>query len=133
MRGADVVVTITTSGEPVLEAAWVEPEALVVGAGSNFPNRAELPPELVGRSRVVVDQLAAARLESGDLHRAAKAGLFDWDSAIELGAIIAGREPAPAGATVFESHGLAAWDVAAAATVVESAEREGLGEQVELF
>lgn len=133
VRGADVVVTITTSGEPVLEAAWVAPEALVVGAGSNFPNRAELPPELVGRSRVVVDQLAAAHLESGDLHRAAEAGSFDWDTAVELGAILAGTAPAPTGPTVFESHGLAAWDVAAAATVVARAESEGAGEQVELF
>jgi ornithine cyclodeaminase/alanine dehydrogenase-like protein (mu-crystallin family) len=133
VRGAGVVVTITTSAEPVLEAGWVEPEALVVGAGSNFPNRAELPPVLVGRSRVVVDQLDAARLESGDLHRAADAGRFEWESAIELGSILAGKAPAPSGATVFESHGLALWDVAAAATVVARADREGAGEQVALF
>lgn len=133
VRGAGVVVAITTSADPVLQAGWVEPDALVVGAGSNFPSRAELPPELVGRSAVVVDQLEAARLESGDLHRAAEAGQFEWERAVELGAILAGKAPAPAGATVFESHGLAVWDVAAAATVVARAEREGAGEQVQLF
>lgn len=133
VRGAGVIVTITTSGDPVLEASWVGPQALVVGAGSNFPNRAELPPELVGRSAVVVDQLEAARLESGDLHRALEAGQFEWDRAVELGAILAGRVPAPDGAAIFESHGLALWDVAAAATVLARAEREGAGEQVQLF
>jgi ornithine cyclodeaminase/alanine dehydrogenase-like protein (mu-crystallin family) len=50
-----------------------------------------------------------------------------------LGAILAGRVAAPAGATVFESHGLALWDVAAAATVVARAEAEGAGERVDLF
>jgi ornithine cyclodeaminase/alanine dehydrogenase-like protein (mu-crystallin family) len=133
VRDADVVVTITTSGDPVLEAAWVAPGALVVGAGSNFPNRAELPPDLVGRGAVVVDQLEVARLESGDLLRAAGDDQFDWDRAIELGAILAGKAPRPEGATVFESHGLAAWDVAAAATVLERAEREGVGTEVPLF
>ncbi len=133
VRGADVVVTITTATDPVLEAGWVAPGALVVGAGSNFASRAELPPDLVGRSAVVVDQLDAARLESGDLQRAAEAGRFEWDRAVELGAILAGRTPAPEGATVFESHGLAVWDVAAGATVLARAEREGAGERVDLF
>jgi len=133
VRDADIVVTITTAGDPVLEAAWVKPDALVVGAGSNFPNRAELPPELVGRGAVVVDQLAAARLESGDLHRAAEAGQFDWESAVELGGILAGKAAPPTGATVFESHGLAVWDVAAAATVLARAEQEGAGQEVPLF
>lgn len=129
VRGAGVVVTMTTAGDPVLEAGWVEPEALVVGAGSNFPTRAELPPELVRRGAVVVDQLETARLESGDLHRAG----FDWDSAVEIGAILAGRAAAPAGPIVFESHGLAIWDVAAGAVVLERARQAGAGTEIELF
>src|SRR5690242_10312227 len=66
VRGASVIVTITTSTEPVLQADWVGSPALVVGAGSNFPNRSEIPAELVARAQtIVVDQLATARLESG--------------------------------------------------------------------
>src|SRR6202022_5063335 len=77
VRGADIVVAMTTSAEPVLEADWVEPHALVIAAGSNFPHKAEIPGELVERARtVVVDQLATAQLESGDLIRAQAAGKF---------------------------------------------------------
>jgi ornithine cyclodeaminase/alanine dehydrogenase-like protein (mu-crystallin family) len=132
VRGADVVVTITTSANPVLEAEWVEPGALVVGAGSNYPSRAELPPELIRSARaVVVDQLEAARLDSGDLLRAG----YDMEDALELGAVLAGKVALPPGRgpVVFESHGLALWDVAAGCKVLEAARAQGLGEEVRLF
>jgi ornithine cyclodeaminase/alanine dehydrogenase-like protein (mu-crystallin family) len=132
VRGADVVVTMTTSAEPVLEAAWVEPEALVVAAGSNFPNRAELPAELLRSARaVVVDQLETARLESGDLLRAG----YDLDSTLELGAVLAGKAAVPSGSgpLVVESHGLAIWDLAAGKVVLEAARARGAGEEVRLF
>jgi ornithine cyclodeaminase len=91
VRGADIVVTVTTSHKPVLEAGWVEPHALVAAIGSNFRNRAEVPSELVERAQtVVVDQLAAAQLESGDLIQAHEAGKFEWSEAVELGTVVAG-------------------------------------------
>jgi alanine dehydrogenase len=132
VRGAGVVVTMTTSADPVLQADWVEPNALVVGAGSNYSNRAELPSELVHAARaVVVDQVATARLESGDLLRAG----YDPGDAVELGAVLAGRAAVPEGdgPVVFESHGLAIWDLAAGKTVLEAARSQGVGEEVRLF
>lgn len=132
VRGADVVVTITNSATPVLEAAWVKPGALVVGAGSNFPTRAELPAELVqGARAVVVDQLEAARLESGDLLCAG----YDVDRALELGAVLAGKAAVPDGEAplLFESHGLALWDLAAGKVVLEAARAQGAGEEIRLF
>ncbi len=136
VRGADVVVTITTSSSPVLDAAWVEPHALVIAAGSNFVQRAEIPPALVARAQtVVVDQLGAAQLESGDLLQAHEAGQFDWDHAVELGAVVAGRWKAPKarGITLFESHGLALWDLAAGSAVVKAARERGIAEEFDLL
>ena len=137
VRGADVVVTITPSAEPVIDAASVEPHALVIAAGSNFASRAEIPADLVARAHtVVVDQLAAARLESGDLLQAEAAGLFDWAGAVELGAVVAGKWNASdrdRGIPLFESHGLALWDLAAGATVLATARERGLGIEVPLF
>lgn len=137
VRDADVVVTMTTSATPVIESSWVKDGALVIGAGSNFANRAEIPSDLVARAHtVVVDQLATARLESGDLVAAHEAGKFDWDRAVELGAVLAGHaKPAPndSGITLFESHGLALWDLAAASTIVPKAIAAGLGEELSLF
>jgi ornithine cyclodeaminase/alanine dehydrogenase-like protein (mu-crystallin family) len=136
VRGADVVVTMTTSPTPVLEADWVEPHALVIAAGSNWRTKAEVPAELVAKAHtVVVDQLAAAQLESGDLITAQEAGKFEWSRAVELGAILAGKwkSPEARGITLFESHGLALWDLAAGSVVLAAARRRGFGEEVSLF
>jgi alanine dehydrogenase len=136
VRGADIIVTMTAGSEHVLEADWVEPHAIVVAAGSNYPNRAEIPADLVARARTVVtDQLAAAQLESGDLIQAHAAGKFDWDRATELGSVLAGnwRAPDDRGITLFESQGLAIWDLAAASVVLPAARDRGLGEEVAFF
>lgn len=136
VRGADVVVTVTTSHAPVIEAEWVEPHAFVAAVGSNYRNRAEVPPDLVARAQtVVVDQLAAAKLESGDLIQAAEAGKFNWDEAVELGAVVTGRWEPPdrRGITLFESHGIALWDLAAASVVVAEARRRGSYEEIEFL
>ena len=136
VRDADVVLTITTSSEPVLSAEWVKSPALVIGAGSNFTNRSELPSDLVPRaSTVVVDQLAVARLESGDLVTAVAAGKFEWERTTELASVLTGawKPPAEAGITLFESHGMALWDLAAASVVLPKAIEQGLGEEVALF
>lgn len=136
VRGADIVVTATTSSSPVIEAAWVEPEAMVVAMGSNFQHRAELPPELIERARtVVVDQLAAAQLESGDLIQAHAAGKFDWNEAIELADVVTGKweRPEHPGITIFESHGLALWDLAAGCAVVAAARERGGFQEIELL
>jgi ornithine cyclodeaminase/alanine dehydrogenase-like protein (mu-crystallin family) len=136
VRGADIVVTATPSAEPVLLADWVEPHALVIAAGSNFPARAEIPPDLVERARtIVVDQLADAQIESGDLIQAHAAGKFDWDRATELSSVVAGhwRVPDEVGITLFESQGLAIWDLAAASVVLPAARERGLGEEVAFF
>jgi alanine dehydrogenase len=136
VRGADVVVTMTTSSVPVIEAAWVADHALVVAAGSNFSNRTEIPADLVERARtVVVDQLATAQLESGDLIQAHAAGKFDWERATELSSVLTGtwRPPEQPGVTLFESHGLALWDLAAGSVVMAANRERRLGEEIALF
>src|SRR5438045_554797 len=110
VRGADIVVTVTTSQTPVLETDWVESHALIAAIGSNFRNRAEVPPELVERATtVVVDQLSTAKMESGDLIQAAELGKLDWGTAVKLGSVVAGRwaRPEPAGSKLLRARGLA--------------------------
>jgi alanine dehydrogenase len=66
--GQDVVVTATTSRDPVLRGEWLRPGALVCAIGANDPRSRELDNVVLERAALVTcDSLEQARLESGDL------------------------------------------------------------------
>jgi alanine dehydrogenase len=120
---ADVVVTITTSRDPVLRGEWLHPGALVCAAGANHPKARELDNAVLKRaSFVCCDSLDDAKLESGDLIEPVQQGVLDWLEVHELQEVIAGELPgrqADEDIVVFKSNGLAAWDLAVAARVTE--------------
>jgi ornithine cyclodeaminase/alanine dehydrogenase-like protein (mu-crystallin family) len=123
--GADIVVTITTSRDPVLRGEWLRPGALVCAAGANLPQARELDNAVLERAAFVCcDSLEDAKIESGDLIEPVGQGVLDWLEVHELQEVVAGELPgrqADDDIVVFKSNGLAAWDLAAAARVVELA------------
>lgn len=134
---ADVVVTMTTSSTPVFEGAWLRPGTHINAAGSNHLKRREIDGETVRRaSRIAVDMLEQAKMESGDLASAVAEGLITWESVIEFADIVNGKTPGRRSVeeiTLFESHGLSAWDIATAARVYDLAMQNGVGRAVEIF
>src|SRR5450759_3574129 len=50
IEGSDIVVTITTSGEPVFDGSWLKEGAHVNAAGSNSPRRRELDDKVFERA-----------------------------------------------------------------------------------
>jgi ornithine cyclodeaminase/alanine dehydrogenase-like protein (mu-crystallin family) len=123
--GQDVVVTITTSRDPVLRGEWLKPGAVVCAAGANNGRSRELDNVVLERaSFVCCDWLEQARVESADLIEPVQSGVLDWLEVHELHEVVAGELPgrqSPEDIVVFKSNGIAAWDVAAAAKVVELA------------
>jgi alanine dehydrogenase len=117
----DVVVTATTAREPVLHGEWLSEGAFVCAVGANDPASRELDDAAFERaSFVCCDSREQSRLESGDLIAAP----IDWASVHELQDVVAGALPGrtdDATIAVFKSNGLAAWDLAAAARIVELA------------
>jgi alanine dehydrogenase len=110
VRGADVVVTATTSRTPVLRGAWLAPGAHINAVGAARPDWRELDDEVLRRARIYVDSRDAATRESGDV---IAAGAFF----AELGEVAAGTKPGRQSAeeiTLFKSLGLAVEDVATA-------------------
>ncbi|MEX2612497.1 MAG: ornithine cyclodeaminase family protein [Gaiellaceae bacterium] len=127
----DVVVTITTSRDPVLRGEWLSPGALVIAAGANVASRRELDNAVLERaSFVCCDSLETARLESGDLIEPVHAGVLDWLEVHELHEIVSGEVPgrqSDADVVVFKSNGIAAWDVALGAEALRRARDQGVG------
>ena len=130
----DVVVTVTTSKDPVLRGEWLQPGALVCAVGANDPRRRELDNVVLECAAFVCcDSLENAKLESGDLIEPVEAGVLDWLEVHELQEVVAGELPGRQDeddVVVFKSNGLAAWDVAAGAVVLERARERGVGTEV---
>jgi alanine dehydrogenase len=130
----DVVVTVTTSPDPVLRGEWLQPGALVCAVGANDGRRRELDNVVLERAAFVCcDSLEDARLESADLIEPVETGVLDWLEVHELQEVVAGSVPgrqSDEDVVLFKSNGLAAWDVAAAAAVVERARERGAGREL---
>ena len=128
-RGQDVVVTITSSRDPVLRGEWLAPGALVFAAGANVASRRELDNAVLERaSFVCCDSLETARLESGDLIEPVQAGVLDWLEVHELHEVVSGEvagRQSDRDIVVFKSNGLAAWDVAIGAEALRLARASG--------
>jgi alanine dehydrogenase len=128
VRGADIVVTATSSAAPILMGSWLAPGTHVNAVGSNRADRRELDDEAVRRADpIAVDSLEQARLEAGDL---IGRGL---DRAVELKEILAGHHPgrsSPSGITLFKSLGIGLEDLAAASRVYDLALQAGAGRTI---
>ena len=114
VRGADVIVTVTSSKTPVLKGAWLKTGCHVNAIGACRPDWRELDDEAMNNV-VFVDSREGAMKESGDVI------LSSTKIYAELGQALAGEVPSRAGeTTVFKSLGMAVEDIAAAMLVYRS-------------
>jgi alanine dehydrogenase len=129
-RQSDICVTCTSSRQPVLALDDVRPGTFVAAVGADNPQKQELHPVLMAKSKIVCDILEQCAV-MGDLHHALDAGVVTRaDVHAELGEIVAGRKAGRESEeeiTIFDSTGMALQDVAAAAIVYEKAEKQGSG------
>jgi thiomorpholine-carboxylate dehydrogenase len=113
VRGADVVLTLTSSPVPILQGRWLKQDALVCAVGAVTPERRELDNEAM-RGAVVVESREAAMREPGDIL------LAKAEVSAEIGELLQGgslnRKERP---VVFKSVGIAIEDIAAAKLVYE--------------
>ena len=130
----DVVVTATSSRDPVLRGEWLRPGALVCAMGANDLRKRELDTVVLERAGFVCcDSVEDAKLESADLVEPVASGSLDWLEVYELHDVVGGELAGRSGdddIVVFKSNGLAAWDIAIAAAVVEKARAAGAGTEL---
>ena len=134
-EGKDIIITATSSREPVLNGAWIGQGTHINAIGSNFLGKAELDATAVRRcNAIVVDSKDQARLEAGDFQQLVEEGTLRWQDVRELGQVIVGRFTARKHAqdiTLFKSLGIAIEDIAVAARVHARAVAEGVGKVID--
>ncbi|HTN76710.1 MAG TPA: ornithine cyclodeaminase family protein [Pirellulaceae bacterium] len=127
-----IVITATTSKEPVFDGKWLSPGTLVCAMGSNWLSKAEIDVATVeGAQLIVCDSVAACQAEAGDFIQPLAQGVFRWENAVELSAIVAGQHAGRRAANdriVFKSVGLGIEDVALGAVVLTNAKQRGVGQ-----
>ena len=136
VRGADLIVTVTSSQEPVLNKDWISPGAHVNAIGTHSPNSREIDSATMAAARIFVDRRESALNEAGDYLLAAKEELINADSILgEIGELLIGTKQGRNSVdeiTLFKSLGLAIEDVACAEYLYQKALSQSFGTWVNL-
>ena len=139
VREGDVVCACTHSAEPVVRRDWLKPGAHVNSVGYNTAGR-EVDGATFRDALVVVESRSAALAPppagSNDIAMAIAEGAMTREHVhAELGELVSRTRPGRADArqiTLYKSVGVAVQDAAAAAMVLESARRAGVGRTIDL-
>jgi ornithine cyclodeaminase len=130
VRGADLIVTATSSLEPVINKDWISPGAHINAIGTHSPNSREIDSATMAAARIFVDRRESALNESGD-YLLAKEGVVRPESiAGEIGELLIGEKPGRTSATeitLFKSLGLAIEDVVSADYIFNKAKEQNAG------
>jgi len=133
VRRADIVVTCTTARSAILDVQHLHPGVFIAAVGADNPEKQELTPALLSRTRVIADLLEQAAT-MGDLHHALESGLVRREDIHgELADVICGRVPGRTSddeTFVFDSTGTALQDVAVASLAVQRATERGAGVEI---
>ena len=136
VENADILITATTSSEPVLHGEWLNPGCHINAIGSNWPTKREIDLSTLQRSFLIVtDSRDQARAEAGDFIIPAETGLFDWNRVYELSEVVGRQGPqreSRENITLYKGLGIALEDIAVAAHVWKLAQKQGVGEQLQL-
>jgi ornithine cyclodeaminase/alanine dehydrogenase-like protein (mu-crystallin family) len=134
-RGAvsnvDIVTTITSAKDPILNGDWLREGTHVNLVGAMKPQFREVDTRTLERAdKLVVDDWQQAHEEAGEFILAHEEGKLNWDHVTELSTVVAqglGKRGSDAAITLFKSHGIGLWDIAAAAKIYANAVKRGVG------
>ena len=123
---SDILVVATDAGAPVIDGARLKDEVLVVSMGANQPVKHEISGALIrSMNCIVTDDLATAKIDSGDLIAACEQGIIRWENVTPLEQVVANGAPSPRPKRIlFQSNGIADEDLAVGRYVWEQARRK---------
>lgn len=131
VQAVDVVVTITSAKDPVLQGDWLREGTHINMVGAMKPAYREADDRTIDRANVLAaDDWHQTQEESGEFRKAAQEGRLDWARVKELSAIVAGKVPgrtSEADITLFKSLGIGLWDVTVARRIYDLAVQRKMG------
>jgi alanine dehydrogenase len=135
-RFGEIVCTATTAQRPVVLGENLQSGTHINAIGANMLNRRELDDEVVRRAEyIAVDSIDQSQKESGDLVQGLANLGRGWDGVFELHSVVNGKRPGRTSLdqiTLFKSHGIALWDVAAGGYTYRQALEHGRGRELRI-
>jgi ornithine cyclodeaminase/alanine dehydrogenase-like protein (mu-crystallin family) len=120
LRAADVVVCATTARTPVFDSSLVPHHALAAAVGSHSPEAAEVDTAFVHSATVVVEDVATALRECGDVVQAVDVGAVHERDLVPLTHVARGEHPVTSGRVLFKGSGMAWQDLVVAEAVLDA-------------
>jgi ornithine cyclodeaminase len=119
LRTADVVVCATSARAPLFDSVLLRDDVVVVAVGSHEPDARELDAALLGRAAVLVEDVATALREAGDVVLAIGEGALSPADLVPLRDVVTGEATVPGDRPlVFKSVGMSWQDLVVAEAVL---------------
>ncbi|MCO6363788.1 iminosuccinate reductase BhcD [Paracoccus sp. 08] len=131
---ADVIITITSSFAPILQAAQVRPGTHLACMGTDTKGKQEVEAALLGKASVFTDEVAQS-VTIGEAQHAVAQGLIAPDDITQIGAVINGDRPGRVSddqITLFDGTGVGLQDLAVASAAVDLAVERGIAIAVQI-
>ena len=87
----NLIVTTTTSRQPLISCKQVQKGTHITAVGSDTPSKQELDQVILGEADLVVADSISQCLERGEIFHAFKEGILQQDDIVELGQVIEGK------------------------------------------
>ncbi|WP_339818638.1 iminosuccinate reductase BhcD [uncultured Paracoccus sp.] len=131
---ADVIITITSSFAPILQAAQVRPGTHLACMGTDTKGKQEVEAALLGKASVFTDEVAQS-VTIGEAQHAVTQGLIAPDDITQIGAVINGDRPGRVSddqITLFDGTGVGLQDLAVASAAVDLAVERGIAIAIQI-
>ncbi|MGV3694471.1 MAG: ornithine cyclodeaminase family protein, partial [Paracoccus marcusii] len=131
---ADVIITITSSFAPILQAAQVRPGTHLACMGTDTKGKQEVEAALLAKASVFTDEVAQS-VTIGEAQHAVAQGLIAPDDITQIGAVINGDRPGRVSddqITLFDGTGVGLQDLAVASAAVDLAVERGIAIAVQI-
>lgn len=117
---AGLILCATTSSTPLVDLPDVRSDAVIVAVGSHSPDARELSSALMGAAQVIVEDVATALAECGDVVLAMKDGALAQDDLITMREFVRGERSVDSDSpVVFKTSGMSWEDLVLAHAIAE--------------
>lgn len=136
VQETDIIITTTPSRKPLVSSDWVKQGSHINCIGADAPGKQELDPNILLRSKNVVDEWEQSS-HGGEINVPISKGIITkediWGDICEIVAGLKQGRTSSDEITVFTSTGLAIQDAATANVVYKKALKEKIGKKIDIL